>query len=259
MGFSNFTCRTVVLLILFFPVIFTLKTGDWKTCSQAGFCRRGRSLAARAKEHPSWKSPYSVDASSIALASDRASFTAAVNSSIYPTVKFGLHVRIHADGVVRVSMDEVGGLRKRYNEAASWALVSEPEISQDIQWTIGKKDVRAAYGHKKDIEVIVSFEPLKVVFLRKGKEQVVLNGKGLLHLEHFRTKGDSEIASDNVPEEGLDVEDEAQRVMKVNTASWFEGDTEDAWWEETFSSWTDSKPKGIGLIFIYKAAAHRWM
>ena len=86
----------------------------------------------------------------ITLASDQASFTAAVNSSIYPTVKFGLDVRIHKDGVSRVRMDEVGGLRTRYNEAASWALVSKPEISQDIQWTIGKKDVQAAYGPKEE-------------------------------------------------------------------------------------------------------------
>jgi alpha 1,3-glucosidase len=31
-------------------------------------------------------------------------------------------------------------------------------------------------------------------------------------------------------------------IIKPNV--WFEGDTEDALWEETFSTWTDSKPKG---------------
>jgi hypothetical protein len=157
-------------------------------------------------------------------------------------------------------MDEVDGLRKRYNEAASWALIAEPEISQNIHWTVGKKDVRAVYGPKKDIEVVVSFEPLKVVLLRKGKEQVVLNGQGLLHLEHFRTKGGSEeIMPEDVPEEGLDVEDEAQKVVKMNPAAWFEGDSEDDWWEETFSSWTDSKPKGIYHIALCTPAAHHRM
>jgi alpha 1,3-glucosidase len=145
-------------------------------------------------------------------------------------------------------MDEVDGLRKRYNEAASWALIEEPKISRDIQWAVGRTDVRAVYGSKKDMEVVVSFEPLKVVLLRKGKEQVVFNGGGLLHLEHFRTKGArEETRPEDVPEEGLDVED-AQKIMTVKPSAWFEGDSEDDWWEETFSSWTDSKPKGINLI-----------
>ena len=155
-------------------------------------------------------------------------------------------------------MDEVDGLRKRYNEAASWALIEEPEISQDIQWMVGKKDVRALYGPKKDIEVVVSFEPLKVVLLRKSKEQVVLNGRGLLHLEHFRKKGGSEeIKPEDIPEEGLDVEDEVQKVMKVGPTAWFEGDSEDAWWEESFSSWTDTKPKGIDHILICPPSAYQ--
>jgi alpha 1,3-glucosidase len=142
-------------------------------------------------------------------------------------------------------MDELDGLRKRYDEAASWALIAEPEISHDIRWTVGKQNVRAVYGTKKDIEVVVSFEPLKVVLLRKGKEQVVLNGKGLLHMEHFRTKsGSEETQPADVPEEGLDTDDETQKVIKVKTAAWFEGDSEDGWWDETFLQWTDTKPKG---------------
>lgn len=242
---SCFSYSGALLLFIIFPTAFALKTGDWKTCSQSGFCRRGRALSSRAKEATSWKSPYSVDTSSIAVASNQASFTAAVTSSIYPTIKFGLEVRVHKDGVVRVRMDEVDGLRKRYDEAASWALIQEPEISQDIQWTIGKKDVRAIYGVKKETEIVVSFAPLKVVLLRNGKEQVVLNGQGLLHLEHFRTKDVvEETKSEDVPEEGLDADDEAQKVLKVNPAAWFEGNDEDAWWSESFSSWTDSKPKG---------------
>ena len=153
---------------------------------------------------------------------------------------------MHKDGVLRVRMDEVEGLRQRYDGAADWALHAEPEISQDIQWTISNKDARAVYGEKNDIEVVVSFEPLKIVLFRNRKEQVVLNGQGLLHLEHFRTKGvTEELKPEDVPEEGLDIEDGAQQVLKPKTTTWFEGETEDAYWEETFSSWTDSKPKGI--------------
>ncbi|CAL1712026.1 unnamed protein product [Somion occarium] len=232
-----------LLLLVALPVALSVKTQDFKTCSQASFCRRGRALASRAQENvSSWKSPYSVDADSLAISSDQALFTARVKSSLYPDIKFGLDVRVHDDGVVRVRLDEIDGLRKRYDEAASWALVAEPKISQDIKWTVGKNEVRATHGKKKDVEVIVAFEPLKVTLLRGGKEQVVLNGRGLLHMEHFRTKLAAQPS--DIPEEALDAED-AQTVLSANNPrSWFEGDSEDGYWDEQWLSWTDSKPKG---------------
>ena len=224
------------------------KSQDFKTCAQSGFCRRGRALSSRAAENPSWSSPYSVDASSVALSSDQASFSAAVKSSIYPDVKFSLDVRIHDDGVVRVRMDEVDGLRKHYDEAASWALLEEPKVSRQVQWTVGKDGVSAVYGAKKDIEVKVAFEPLKVTLFRNGKEQVVLNNRGLLHMEHFRTKESVAQGKEGieVPEEGLDTDDNAQVVLGAHPrTAWFEGEQEDGWWEETFNSFTDPKPRGM--------------
>ncbi|KAG6910408.1 hypothetical protein DXG01_010763 [Tephrocybe rancida] len=238
----------ILSLLLVVPTTHTLKAHDFKTCSQSGFCRRGRALSARAKDAGlKWNSPYSVDPSSVAIASDQATFTAGVKSSLYPEINFGLELRVHDDGVVRVRMDEVGGLRKRYDEAASWALISEPVISKDIKWKAGKKDIRAVYGQKKENEVVVTFEPLRVALLRNGKEQVVLNGQGLLHMEHFRNKAPEVTHTEEPePQEGeAAVSDEAQVVMKAeNVRAWFEGESEDAYWEETFSSWTDSKPKG---------------
>ena len=177
-------------------------------------------------------------ASSVAINSDQASFTAAVKSSLYPDINFGLDVKVHEDGVVRVKMDEVDGLRKRYDEAASWALVKEPKINRNIKWTVGKEDIKAAVNAKDKVEVVVSFEPLKVTLLRGGKEQVVLNGLGLLHMEHFRTK--------DAPKEPEVGEDGTQVVLESpSPRAWFEGDTEDGYWEETWKSWTDSKPKGM--------------
>ena len=238
--------RSLFLLAFLFVIqeAVAFKAHDFKTCSQAGFCRRGRALSSRAKEaKSSWKSPYSLDASSINIASDQSTFTAGVKSTLYPEINFGLELRVHDDGVVRVRMDEVGGLRKRYDEAASWALIAEPTISRGIKWTTGKKDVRAVYGSKNDIEVVVAFEPLRISLSRNGKEQIVLNGQGLLHMEHFRNKATP--TEEPAPKEGEITEGEAQVVMKAdNPRAWFEGDKEDDWWEETFSSWTDSKPKG---------------
>lgn len=225
---------------------FAFKAHDFKTCSQSGFCRRGRALAARAKDSKdTWKSPYSVVADSVSINPSEATFTARVKSSLYPDIKFGLELRVHEDGVVRVRMDEIDGLRKRYDEAASWALIAEPKISDTIRWTAGKRDIRATYGPKKDFELVVSYEPLRVTLSKNGKEQVVLNGRGLLHMEHFRNKPQTE----EVKEADKVAEDKGaegvQEVLKAeNPRAWFEGDKEDDFWEESFLSWTDSKPKG---------------
>ncbi|KLO09715.1 glycoside hydrolase family 31 protein [Schizopora paradoxa] len=236
---------TSLLFLYCSLTVSALKTGDWKTCSQSAFCRRGRALAGRAKEAgANWKSPYAIEPTSVVVAADEAAFSAAVKSSIYPDITFKLDLQVLDDGVVRVRMDEVDGLRQRYNEASNWALNSEPSVSKQIEWTVGKGDVRAVYGAKKDISVVVNFSPLKITLLRGGKEEIVLNGEGLLHLEHFRNKAEPPPAPTEVPEEGLDGEEEAQQVMEVNSASsWFEGEP-DGYWEESFLSWTDKKPKG---------------
>jgi len=108
-----------LFLLLSTPATVAFKAGDFKTCSQSGFCRRGRALADRAKDNANtWRSPYSVDPQSLSLASDRSSLTAAVKSALYPDINFSLEVDVHEDGVVRVRMDEASGLRKRYDEAA---------------------------------------------------------------------------------------------------------------------------------------------
>ena len=247
-------CLGALSLLISLPQSYAVKEHDFKKCSQAGFCRRGRALSARAKEAGArWTSPYSVDPSSISIPPDQAVFMAGVKSSLYPHINFGLELRVHDNGVVRVRMDEVGGLRKRYDEAASWALIAEPVISKNVNWKAGKKDIRAVFGEKKENEVVVTFEPLRVALLRNGREQIVLNGHGLLHMEHFRTKTPQVTHTEEAaPQEGEQVvADESQVVMNAeNSRAWFQGETEDSFWEETFSTWTDSKPKGTTL-YLY--------
>ncbi|KAF7428915.1 hypothetical protein PC9H_008151 [Pleurotus ostreatus] len=237
-----------LVLLISVPQTFAVKSHDFKTCSQAGFCRRGRALASRAKEASSWASPYSIDLSTIEIAHDSAKFTAQVKSSLYPDVKFGLDVRLHTDGVVRVRMDEINGLKKHYDEAASWALISEPEVSKSMKWSVGKTEFKAKFGEGQEFEIVVQFNPLKIVLLKESKEQIVLNGQGLLHMEHFRSKK-VEAGGEQKPEGSEGVED-AQTVIKVQPNAWFEGEDEDAYWEETFGSWTDSKPKGPESLSI---------
>lgn len=231
------------------PVVFAVKSQDFKTCADAGFCRRGRALASRANDAGSyWKSPYSVDPPSIVT--NASSFVAAVKSSLYPEIKFSLEVRIHDDGVARIRMDEVDGLRKRYDETASWALVGEPKLGQ-VHWIRGKKEIRAQFGEKQELSLMISYNPLKIVLMRNGRQEVVLNDGGLLHMEHFRVKEETPGAEVDKSEESYSADDgqasatEAQQVLQANPRAWFEGEDQDAWWSEQFRTWKDSKPKGI--------------
>ena len=241
-----------LLLLLPTRSILAVKEQDFKKCNESAFCRRGRALGDRAAEHTKsgekWKSPYSLDASTIALENGGSRFTGRVRSSLYPEIKFELDVRVHEDGVVRVRMDEKEGLRKRYDEAASWALLKEPVLSSSSKWSVGKKEVKVVYGEKKDqVEVTVEFEPLVVRMRRNGKDQVVLNGQGLLHMEHFREKVEEKKVEEAEAEDGevpVVESEQAQEVIQVRPNAWFEGDTEDGLWQETWRSWTDTKPKG---------------
>ena len=237
-----------VWLLLLLPArsVVAVKEQDFKKCHESGFCRRGRALADRAAAHvksgDKWKSPYSLDASTIVLEDGGSRFTGRVRSSLYPEIKFELDVRVHEDGVVRVRMDEKEGLRKRYDEAASWALIKEPVLSSSSKWSVGKKEVRVFYGERKEqVEVVVEFEPLVVRMKRNGKEQVVLNGQGLFHMEHFREKA-KQVEATETP--AVEVE-ETQQVIQLPPNAWFEGDSEDGLWEETWKTWTDTKPKGV--------------
>ena len=232
--------RFLLLFALFQPLL-AVKEQDFKKCYQSGFCKRGRALAERASAAgASWHSPYSIDSSSLSFSPRDASFTAPVKSELYPHIKFELRVSILRDGVVRIQMDEVGGLRKRYNEASSWSLVSDPELkgAGDVKWMkMGAAGTRATFD---GVELRVGFSPLHISLLRDGRQEVLLNGRGLLHMEHFRTKPSATPTEGGSEDEQTVLEDSS----KLRPTAWFEGESEEFYWEETFGSWTDSKPKG---------------
>jgi len=234
-----------------------LKEHDFKKCSQSAFCRRGRALAERAANataSATWQSPYFIDADSIQIS--QGAVTATVRTSLYQDISFDLEVRVHDDGVARVRMDEHSGLRKRYDGTPDWVLIKKPVVSDTVEWNKGKKDLRATYG---DNQLLVEFKPLRVVLLRKGKEEVVINGRGLLHMEHFRKKPETPAAEETPAQEGEGEQVPLEVVTtQDNINAWFEGEP-DGLWEESFGQWTDSKPKGpesLSLDISFPAHSH---
>lgn len=228
----------------FLALTFTLlastlavKRHDFKTCDQSGFCKRNRAFADRS-QHDGWQSPYTISSPTFA----GGKFSAQIANEVYPSVKFKLDVTFQSDGVARVQMDEVDGLRQRYNEAAKWTLepTTQPDTvttDADFSPTFDPNQTRIKYNQGR-YELVIDHAPIKLSFLRDGTPHVVLNERGLLNMEHFRLKpvgeGDAGVAE------------------KVTHDKYphFVADDEIGEWEESFAGKPDSKPKGKYLATV---------
>ncbi|PLW22299.1 hypothetical protein PCASD_15310 [Puccinia coronata f. sp. avenae] len=253
----------VCLLLVVFPVV-SVKRGDFKTCDQAGFCRRNRDRSVRAgsaEYGPGWKSPYLIQEPPRWLEDTNTLYTRLVND-IYPGITFGLNVTLVAEseGTLRIKLDELGGLRQRYNEADKWTLVSQPKLlsSKDIKLDIGQDQTTITWPGIRALEyqVVLQYHPLKISLLRDGQPHIVLNERGLFNMEHFRTKSSPDQS------EGLLVQDASNPQVSSNLDVLYPGfkdTTEDDMWEETFGGRTDQKPKGpesLALDITFPGYSH---
>jgi alpha 1,3-glucosidase len=246
-------------------VAFAVKTEDFKRCDQASFCRRLRSLAPRqaAAAEGSWASPYRITGHGALVATgeepdEPPSIVFPVRSALLAEgeAAFELKLDVLADGIVRVRLDEVGGLRQRYDEAARWALVDGAlgrRASFDLNTDDHSTNVTFTSSFDGAQRLELTHEPLRLALFRadRSEPELVLNGRGLLHIEHFRphpTAG----ASPAEPlaaagEQGQTVLEPLAAASPPVDRSWFEG-PKDEWerdlWEEKWKTWTDSKPKG---------------
>jgi len=248
-------CAALVLVIASTPTSHAVKRHDFKTCSQSGFCRRNRAFADRAAETgQAWQSPYALAAPPQFA---RGSLSADVVNALFPNIKFSLEVRFHQDGTARVLMDEVDGLRQRYNEAARWALDQEPQVDgPDEHFTVqhdkGFTSVKYAGGHN---EVRLDHSPLAVTFLRDGQPHVVLNERKLFNMEHFRVKTVGEQPEELVVQDP-DHPGEQRVIVKDDAFPGFLPPDEDGMWDETFAGKTDSKPKGTLSCLLFLLVRH---
>jgi alpha 1,3-glucosidase len=230
------------LIVTLLPSSLAVKRHDFKTCDQSGFCKRNRALADRAAEAgSSWQSPYELKNAS--FSSGRLS--AAVSNALFPQIQYSFEVRFQEDGNARIVMDEVNGLRQRYNEASKWAFETEPTVdvrdsSYEVDITDKQSSVKYAGGRQ---EVRIQHKPVLVTFLRDGQPHLVLNERGLFNMEHFRVKQVGEQPDELVVQ---DPEHPEQQIVVVKDEAFagFLPPNDDTMWEENFNGKRDSKPKG---------------
>ncbi|KAJ9118822.1 hypothetical protein QFC24_006021 [Naganishia onofrii] len=253
LGAWSWPLALLLLFATFTSTALGAKHGDFKTCSQSSFCRRLRSLSQRSTAS-GFHSPYSLGQGQQSDISqkDGASWTFPLNTELYPEIKFALKVDFveKGDGIARLRVDEVDSKLpwKRYNEAAKWALVDETPVLTSIgnvRKVSSKGRTSFKYGPGHSLELVIDHSHFKITFRRDGSDIMYINERGLFHMEHFRAKDEQQPAE---AVDGAAAPEGNQQVFSARPThgdtTWFEGEPDGELWEERFSKWTDSKPKG---------------
>ncbi len=223
-----------------------VKRENFKTCAQSGFCMRNRAYADTAASSSIWEAPYNLDSSSIEFSNGQLTGTV-LKTTIDGFVILPLTVTFLESGSARVTLDEEKrrkgeielrhgskAQKKRYDEAAKHVIVGDVSGSKGAALSRDTEDgsTRVHYGPAGKFEAVIKHAPMSIEFRRDGEAHVVLNGRGLLNMEHWRPKVEKEVKEG---EEGK----EEENVAVVENA-----EDESTWWDESFGGATDSKPKG---------------
>ena len=173
--------------------------------------------------------------------------------------RFSFEVRFQSDGVARVLVDEVGGLRQRYNESAKWSLVDSAPVQPPTGAALYTASVTAKsssikYGAGR-FEVVIDHRPIKLTFLRDGQPHIVLNERSLLNMEHFRERAVDKPAEVNPPDMQVQEPDQTNAADVIGSVSadelpypGFADADEEGMWEETFGGKRDSKKRGASVM-----------
>ena len=249
-----------------------MKHEGFKTCDRSGFCKRNRAFADNAATIGSaWASPYNVAPESVKI--DHGQIIGAVEKTLGDEVKskalFPFKVTFLESGAARVTVDELKRQRKdielrhgsqarkeRYNEASSWALVTDGTPDALVKGDITKEEAIVQYGPSNQYKAVIRYTPFSIDFIKEDEVQVRFNGRGLLNMEHWRPKVEK-VTESNESEESEGSKDGEKPAAPEKSAA--QEEDESTWWEETFGGNTDSKPKGpesVGLDITFPGYEH---
>ncbi|CAF4684394.1 unnamed protein product [Rotaria sp. Silwood1] len=204
------------ILILYIPSIENVDRSNFKTCEQSSFCRRQR------KYKPD-TTPYEVDLSSMKTI-DKGHIQFVLLNTLKSEVKFQLDLYTLEHNSLRVKINEINSLRKRYE--VEHVLVGEPKL---VDVNIKKNDNNQIEGRfGQTAKFILSAKPFRLDLFTNDIFVISVNSKNMFNFEHYRKKPGSD---------GAAVENNNE-------------DNEDGMWEETFKSHHDSKPYGPSSIGV---------
>lgn len=221
--------------------------GNFKTCSQSGFCKRNRAMSTN-------QSPYELltDTVSVKPTSVEAHLVNRKNGVLFKFIISAL-----VDNTLRLQVEELNPLRPRYHPTE--ALAGEPEQDRLVVKSRDVNGFTATFGSSK---AVVNAKPLRID-LYSGEEMVIsVNARGLMRFEHTRLKPqpkeahvDQEVGGENKVDDGAESSTTDANIQTATAAEEMvpEEDEPDMW-EEQFKSHHDSKPNGpnsVGMDFSF--------
>ncbi|KAK3327601.1 glycoside hydrolase family 31 protein [Cercophora scortea] len=258
---TSLFCLLSVLCALFTPAV-SVKEHDFKKCDQSGFCKRNRAFADQAVASSSWHSPYNVlpESKSFKDGQLQATILKTINDN-GDTVRLPVTISFLQSGLARVTVDEEKRQKKeielrhdskarkeRYNEAEQWVIVGGLALDKDAKVTYeDKNQITVQYGPTSNFEAIIKLAPFGVEFKRDGKTQIKFNDRGLLNMEHWRPKIEPPPEPEKKEGEAEQTEEEkkeAEKKEEERKANEPKGEDESTWWDESFGTNTDTKPRG---------------
>ncbi|VEU22614.1 DEKNAAC103466 [Brettanomyces naardenensis] len=213
--------RSVFLLLFIFLLVIlpvpseAVKDYLFKKCDQSGFCHRNRHFANEILEQgDSYQPRYSIDLATLQIDDQSGTVDGILlkqlNDGTY--VDLSLKIAVITDHSLRLTVDEidrdvrVGGNvttpvnKVRYNEASTWAFDGKDPKQLKFTHELQSDSLILHYG---DYNAQIQLYPFKISLSYKGAEQLIVNERSLLNVEHYRTKVSEDDANSNdvAPEE----------------------------------------------------------
>ncbi|CAF3423273.1 unnamed protein product, partial [Rotaria sp. Silwood2] len=172
-----------LILILNIPSIENVDRQNFKTCEQSSFCRRQR------KYKPD-TTPYEVDLSSMKII-DKGHIQFVLLNTLKSEVKFQLDLYTLEHNSLRVKINEINPLRKRYE--VEHVLVGEPKL---VDVTIKKTDNNQIEGRfGETAKFILNSKPFRLDLFTNDIFVISVNSKNMFNFEHYRKKPGSDEAA----------------------------------------------------------------
>uniref|UniRef100_A0A6M2E1U1 Glucosidase II subunit alpha n=1 Tax=Xenopsylla cheopis TaxID=163159 RepID=A0A6M2E1U1_XENCH len=220
----------LISIVVSLSFVFSVDRNNFKTCDKSSFCRRCRKV-------PPNQSPYELIVDTFNAKAD------SVESVVLNRdngVQFILQIFALQDNTFRVLMDEKSPLKPRYRVTdslkgtpATQALTIISKTPEAITLTSG--------GNK----VVINTYPLKLDFYNEDILVTSFNAKGLLRIEHLRTKPIKE-QSPETDNENPETKEDTQVPAVVPSIE----DEDPGSWEENFKEHHDSKPNGPEAVAV---------
>ncbi|KAF5834710.1 glycosyl hydrolases family 31-domain-containing protein [Dunaliella salina] len=171
--------RTVLLLVaitlLWNGGVQAFKDKEFKTCKDAGFCRRNRGVSFKA---------YRIEPSSVQAAGPSVSGVLVNDKAPGGSKAFAWSLVAHAGGFARLQVDESPSVgRYRIND-----ILEADAQAAKADWHQLGGDARGSIFASGRLSVAITYEPFRMAFSIDGKPAVNLNSRDMFQFEHRRSK-----------------------------------------------------------------------